>query len=117
MTQADETIETQVEKPEVTEESVKYKIKQMIVSLLNTGVRSGVYTPNMISDKHSFEDLELTEHEKLRLILQCDELYGINLGPEALGLVLPKDLASMVFAAIQNKENPPSVEQTDNTGA
>ena len=118
MTQS-KTTESPVEKQEVnlTEESVKVKIKQMIVSLLNVGTRVSMYTTDMISNAHTFEQLNMTEHEKMRLIFQCDEFYGINLDASAIGVVRVGDLSSMVWATIQNKEKPPVFTQTDSTGA
>lgn len=100
------------EKQEVrlTEDSIKTKIKYMIVDILNTGVRSGVYTIGMVSSAHTFEQLNMTIYEKRRLIFQCDEHYGINLGAAAEGTARVGELISMVIAELQNIGKLPAKE-------
>lgn len=90
--------------PVVADDSVKNKIKQMIVGIMNTGIRSGIYMTNMVSSAHTFDQLNFTIHEKRRLVLQCDEFFKINLPAAALGATRVGDLIDMVVAEIQSKD-------------
>jgi hypothetical protein len=76
--------------------SVKNKIKRMVVDLLNEGMRSNVYATNMVTPAHTFEQLNMTEHEKLRLIMQCDEFFAVDTDASALGIVRVGDLINKV---------------------
>ena len=102
----------------LTIESVRAKIKHMIANLMSEGVHSGVFTIDQIKDNHSFSnELNLTIYEKRRLVFQCDEYYGINLGPEAEGTAHVGDFINMVFNEIQSKNNTNSTQTEQATTA
>ena len=88
----------------LTEGAVKSKIKHMVVDRLNTGMRNMTYTTRMIMPTHTFEQLNLTEHDKTRLILQCDEWFKIDLDSSALGIVRVADLIDKVTAALSAQD-------------
>lgn len=105
------TAPVEKQEPVLTEDGIKTKIKYMIVDLLNTGIRSGVYTIGMVSSAHTFEQLNMTVYEKRRLIFQCDEYYGINLGAAAEGTSRVGELISMVIAELQQSGKLPKQEE------
>ena len=80
----------------LTAGAVKNKIKRMVVDLLNSGMRGGVYTTNMITPAHTFEQLHMTEHEKMRLIMQCDEFFKVDTDVSVIGAVRVGDLINKV---------------------
>ena len=106
----------------LTEGAVKSKIKHMVVDLLNTGMRGGVYTTRMIMPTHTFEQLHMTEHEKLRLILQCDEYFKVDTDASALGIVRISDLIDKVVGLLKEQNRlevdaeKPAVTQAAETG-
>lgn len=116
MTESAEIVDTEVAAtqpveataPVVTGDTVKQKIKQMIVGIMNTGIRSGIYTTNMVSSAHTFDQLNFTSYEKRRLVLQCDEFFKINLSAAAEGTLRVGDLIDMVVSELQLKDKEPA---------
>ena len=97
---------------------VKNKIKSMVVDLLNTGMRNEVYTVHNVKVKDTFEQLHMTENEKTRLILQCDEYFKIDMDPSVLGIVRIIDLVEKVEAALiaqERLEIPAEAQSCENT--
>ena len=86
----------QAEEP-FTEGAVKSKIKFMVSEILNRGMFGTVYTTKMLDLHHSFSQLNMTDHDKNRLIMQCEEYYNVDLGLSCVTFKTISDLVKKVL--------------------
>ena len=125
--QSDSATEVPVDTQPVVEErltldAVKNKIKHMINDLLNVGMHGATVARHITMKtelKGSTENngLGLTDHELVRLIMQCDEYFKIDTDVSVLGVITVADLVNKVTDALsaQDRFEAPVITETNNT--
>lgn len=87
----------------LTEAAIRNKIKHMVVDLINNGMRGMNYTPRQVKPDHTFDQLSMTEHEKARLFMQCEEFFKVDFEATALGFKQLDDLMNKVIMMLKDQ--------------
>ena len=87
----------------LTEDAIRTKIKHMVVDLINRDMRGMSYTPRQIKPEHTFDQLSMTDHEKARLFMQCEEFFRVDFGATAHGFKQLEDLMAKVIMMLKDQ--------------
>ena len=91
----------QMETKLYTDQDIKNGVKNAFAAVLNRNT-TPVYDGRFITLKHSFNSLNMTETEKLRVLFACEEQFGINLPNSAKQSCTVKSVIDAVTKAIKS---------------
>ena len=88
---------------QLTEAAIRNKVTHIVCDLINSGLYGMAYTPRQIKPNHTFDQLNMTEHEKNRLFMQCEEYYQIDFEATAYGFKQIEDLIKKIIMLLKDQ--------------